>query len=162
MQDLKFKSKPGVLDQFLVLLALFPNFVPTNLVDGLIEMPDNVELVENHCGIGVVLSNDLDVWVPHVAADAFEILGPFRTKRGKKAGERGFCSLFTAPYELAGLQIIDIGQIDLAFLPGNFVNPNMSEIRQVPMCQTILDNVIHSRGYGAPRAVKELRHMFPG
>ena len=38
----------------------------------------------------------------------------------------------------------------------------MSEIRQIPMCQTILDHVINSRGYSAPGAVKELRHMFPG
>jgi hypothetical protein len=153
---------PGILDQFFVLSAFFPDFVSADLVNGLIEMSDNMKLVEDHRGIGCVLSYDLDIRVPHIATDAFEILDPLRAKRGKEAGEGGLCPFFTAPYELAGLQIIDIGQIHLTFFPGNFVDPNMGKIREIPMCQTILDHVINSRSHSPPRAIKELGHMFPG
>jgi hypothetical protein len=50
----------------------------------------------------------------------------------------------------------------LALFSGDFVNPDVRQIREVLMGQTILDHLVNSCGYGAPGATKKLCYMFPG
>ena len=52
--------------------AFLMDLVAADLVDGLHEMTDDVELVEHQHGLAGSVLDDVDIRLPHVAADAFE------------------------------------------------------------------------------------------
>lgn len=86
---------PGVLQsevpglrhqQFLVgRLALLPDLVPVDLVNGLAEMLNDVEFIEYQHRRGESCLDDIDVRLPHITADAFQLLGALFARLVEKA-----------------------------------------------------------------------------
>ena len=56
--------------QVLMILTLFVDFIPTDLINGTHQMTDNMELVKNEEGLGGILLNHIDIRTPHIATDA--------------------------------------------------------------------------------------------
>ncbi len=101
----------GAGQNALVFLAFLGNFLAPDLVYGLRELPNDVELVEDQDCLRSLGLDRLDVGRPHVAADTGKTGGPFGSEEVKERGEGVFGPFFTAPDEASRPQVIDIGQI---------------------------------------------------
>ena len=60
------------------------------------------------------------------------------------------------------MQIVDIGEVYMTFLPRYFVNADMSDAAEIPMLQAIINYHLDSGGNCSPGAVKQLGNGVSG
>jgi len=68
---------------------------------------------------------------------------------------------FAAPDECAGSQVIDIGEINMAFLPGNLIDAYVGDGTQIPLGKAEGNNIGDSGCYGSPKTLELASHLEP-
>lgn len=139
-RSLLFVSKvPWILEpdvsaagnQFLVLFALFVDLLAPHDINGLCELFDDVEFVEDQCCLRCLGFDRFDEGWPHIAADAFQLARSFRPEEVKEAVKAIAGPAFGTPDKSPSFQVIDIGEIHTTFLPGNLIDADVGYFRKV-------------------------------
>ena len=118
-------DEPRLVHQRLVLRPLLANLVASDLVERLHQVTHDVELVEHQYRLGRAVFDDLDVGLPHVAANAFN---GSRFLRPQELEERLQCRLrapLAAPQQALVLEVIDVGHVDMTALSRDLINADV-------------------------------------
>ena len=83
-------DEPRLVHQRLVGRPLLADFIPAHLVHGIHQVTHDVELIEHQHRLGRSVLDDVDVRLPHVAADAFECRRFLRSEEVEERVE-GLC-----------------------------------------------------------------------
>ena len=99
--------------------------------------------------------NDSNRVHPHIAADTWELLGPFLTEETEEFTECLLGSSLTAPDQSLCLKIIVIGQIPVSSSPGDLIYVPMGDPGDAPILEARDEDKIDGSGYCSPRTPVE-------
>ena len=155
-------DEPRLVHQRLVGRPLLTDLVASDLIDGLHEMAHDVELVEHEHRLGRAGLDDVDVRLPHIAANAFERRRFLRAEdvEERLEGLRG--APLPAPHQPLAFEVVDVGDVDVPAFSGDLIDPDVGHVVEIPMCQAIGDRLLDGRGHGVPRAPEQPRDLLPG
>ena len=146
--------KRVLVHQRLVLGSLLADLIAAHLVDGLHQVTHDVELVEDQHGLGRTVLDDVDVGLPHVAANAFERSGFLRPQIVEERLQRLLLSSFTAPHQSLALEVVDVGHVDVTALPRDLVDADVSQTLEVAIRKPVDNRLLDRGGYRPPGAMK--------
>ena len=167
---LRFGEIPGILQpdearlvhQRLVRRSLLADLVAADLVDRLHEMTHDVELVEHQHRLACSVLDDVDVRLPHIAADACEGRCFLRAEEVEERVEGVRRASLPAPHQPLAREVVDVGDVDVPALSGDLINADVGQMVEVPVRQADGDRLLDGRGHGAPRAPEQPRDLLPG
>ncbi len=96
--------------------ALLTDLVAAHLVDGLHQVTDDVKLVEHQHRLGRPVLDDVDIGLPHIAANAFEDSGFPRPEEVEERFEGLLGASLAAPHQALALEVVDVGDVDVTAL----------------------------------------------
>ena len=114
--------------------------------------------------LGTLLTNHVQIGLPHIRTDEFDLRGELVTDHSKEALEGCDSALFAHPQE-PGEPLVDLvhqGQVLVA--PGvlDFVHPDGADRRQDAMLQAPVNHVFDGIADLVPRSVERLGGLLPG
>lgn len=85
-----FQEDPTAVEQNVVLSGAFDcfDFIASDLIDGFVELPHDVEAIEDVKGLGSLFADHAQVGFPHVGADEFKFAAAFFAELVKEAQQR--------------------------------------------------------------------------
>ena len=99
----------GLRHQFLMRLPLIADLVPADLVHRFGEVLNDMKLVEHQNRVGRLGLDDIDVRLPHVATDAFDLFRALLTQPFEEILQRLLGATLAAPQQSAVLEIVNVG-----------------------------------------------------
>jgi len=135
-----------------------------DLVDGFAKVGHDMEAVDDLHSLTDNLGNDSQIRFPHVAADKTESCSPFFAKFLEESPQ-GFLGPFLSDPQQAlatGIDLVDQGQIFMAFFPGDFVNAEGHHVFQVAMRQTPCHGHLDRAEDIVPGSLKGNSVLLPG
>ncbi len=161
-----FQEQPPPLFEHILLLGglELPGFTSPDLVDCLVELPHDVEAVEDVQSVGGLLGNDLEIRRPHVTAHELELCAALLAELPEKA-QQCFCPpLRAAPQKAsgAGIELIDHGQVLLALEDGNFVDADLCDAIHASVGKTVINDELDGPKDAAPTGFEDVGRLLPG
>ena len=152
---------PGIREQIGLCLFQFGGFLLAHGVDGLQQVPDDMEFVEDQRGVGEHLPDDLRIRRPHVATNPLDAGAALGTQFPEEAPQGIGIPSVAAPQQPFLGQIVHLRMVDMPFSAADFVHPDDRQSVQIPVGETVGDRRLHSGPYGAPGHMEELSHHLP-
>jgi len=105
------------------LLMSQPSYLlPSDLIEGLIQMLDDMEAIKNQCGLRGMALNRCQIRSPHIQTDGLKGSSfPF-SQPSKEFIEGLLFSVQPHPEKSSSFPIIDQGEITMSLLARNFIN----------------------------------------
>ena len=121
-----FEKGPSAIHKDVPLSGGFElgHFHATDLINGLPELPHNVEAVQDIQGLRGFFGNDLQIRWPHIATDELELGRPLLSEHAEEAKKGLGSPLIAAPEKPSGsgIELVDHGEVLVAFEDGNLVS----------------------------------------
>src|SRR5216684_1534333 len=130
----------------------------------LIHLGDDVEAVEDVQRLGTFLTDHVQVRLPHVRANKLDLGSELLSDDGEETLE-GFEGAFLANPKQAGEPLVDLvdqGQVFVAFGVLDFIHTNGADRLQCAMFQAPADHILDSVAHLIPGSVERLRRFLPG
>ena len=80
-----------------MLFAFLADLISPDLLDRLHQMANDMKFIKNKACLRGAFLDDLDIGLPHIAADALEFACPFRPEILEKTAQGVFASFRSAP-----------------------------------------------------------------
>src|SRR5713226_6178066 len=135
-----------------------------DLIQRLIHLGDDVEAVEDVQRLGTFLTDHVQVRLPHVRANKLDLGSELLSDDGEETLE-GFEGAFLANPKQAGEPLVDLvdqGQVFVAFGVLDFIHTNGADRFQCAMFQAPADHILDSVAHLIPGSVERLRRFLPG
>ena len=132
-------------------------------VDCRVHVERDVEPVEHVEGVVSLLGDDLEVRLPHVAADEPQRLRPLPAEPPEEPQERLDAPRLADPQEprVRGVDLVDQGEIPMPVLPLDLVDAHGFNPRQILVRPAPGDGHGHRAEHAVPGGVKGRRHLAP-
>src|SRR5215212_1100372 len=149
----------GLIAVLLQLLGL----LGANLVDGLAEMHHDVEAIEHVQRLTRLLGNDFEVGLPQVATDELQRLAPWLAEPAEEAQQGPGLALLANPQQPSTrrINLVDEGQVAMAGLPLDLVDPDRADTRQVEMAAAPLNRHLHGLEDLVPVDQEDFGYLLP-
>lgn len=161
-----FQKQPAPLfkDVFLLGCLELSGFTSSDLVNRLVKLPHDMEAVEDVQSVGSLLGNDLEVRRPHITTDELELCASLLTELPEEAKQRFHPALWPAPQKSpgAGIELVNHGQVLLAFEDGNLVNANLCYVAEASVGKTPIDDELDRPKDAVPAGLEDVGRLFPG
>src|SRR5271165_596949 len=114
--------------------------------------------------LGTFLADHIQVGLPHIGADELDLRRELLTDDGEET-LKGFDGTFLADPEQAGEPLVDLvdqGQVLMAFGVLDFIHPDGADRLQSAMLQTPADDILDGVADLVPRSVERFGGFLPG
>jgi len=105
--------------------------------------------------------NDIDIVLPHVAADTYDSICPFLSPPLKESTKGVLVSVSATPDESFPFQVIDISMVSMPSLSADLINANESHMLIVFPCYSIGNGSLNGASYRVPGNIEKPGHLIP-
>jgi len=150
-------------DGFVASCGKFLGFLAADFIDRFEQLLGDVEAVEDVERGGQHGGDDVEVGLPHVGADHFDLCATLRSQGLEKAGERCGVAVFDDAEETAAaaVDLIDEGHVSVAFAVGDLIDPDGRDALQIPVFQAETDDPFHGAADVVPACLEAFGGFFP-
>lgn len=155
----------GVLEHFLVALAFHSSgFSSPNLIEGFVEVGDNVETVENVAGLRNLPGDHFQVRLPHVRANVADPGAPLRADHTEEAQQRTYIAFLCDMEQPSAVPLNLVHQSDVVVAPAPlpFIDANGFNPFKIAVFETIVDHRFDRSENRMPAGAKSLGGFLPG
>src|ERR1700723_2895124 len=142
-----FEQEPaGFLQYRLITIAIHASrFSGADIVESIVHFRDDMEAVEDVEGLRAFLTNDLQIWLPHVRADKQDFRRQFVSDQGEESLKRFDGSFLADPEQTSHPEIDLINQRQVLVAPCilDFIHADGVDGTQCPMSQPEGDDVLY-------------------
>ena len=160
------ENSPAAICQKILLSGRleFGNLQAPNLIDGLSELLHDREAIENIQGLRGFLRDDLQIRMPHVAANEPELGGTFFSEHAEEPEKGLDLSFGPAPEKPPepGIELIDHGEVLVSFENGDLVNSDLCHALERAVRKTIVDDHLDGSEDASPAGLEDGRNLVPG
>lgn len=86
------------------------------------EVRKDMKLVKHQQGLRRLVSDDIDVGLPHITAKTCQFRSPLRAECLEKGLLCFLAPAFAAPEKSSGAKGVDVGNVDMTAFAGNFID----------------------------------------
>jgi hypothetical protein len=153
-------SKDGVPAFVLQLTSL----LSANLINCLVHMHDDMKTVQEMNGLAGFLGDDLEVRLPHIAADKEQLRRPLFAEGSEKAQQGFDGSVLPHPQQSPAfaIDLVDDRQVLVTSLPEDLIDADGPHVGQISMGQAPLNGPFHRVKDLLPRRSEGDRGFIPG
>jgi len=121
------------------------SLITANLIDGFIELFDDVKTVEDVEGFWKHLGDHFKVRLPHIGADDFDLTAVFGAEVLKETSQRVFLTVFDdSEKSLASrVDLVDQRHIVMAFVISDFVDSKGGNILEFTVFEAVIDHPLY-------------------
>jgi hypothetical protein len=132
-----------------------------HLVNSLHEMANDMEFIKHDHSLPAILMDDIDIVLPHVAADSLNGGSAFLAPPLKESTQGVFVPMSTTPDEPFSLQIIDIGMVRMPFLSADLINADEPDSLVVFTCSPICNRSLYCASDRVPGDIEQSSYPIP-
>ena len=150
-------------DRFIALLLELASLAGSHLVDGLAHVGGHVEAVQHVHSAGCLACDDLQIGLPHVAADELQPLRPGLSELPEEHQQRLLLSVLAHPEQAPNpaVNLVHHRQELVPTLPKHLVHADGSDTFEVAMREAPVDGHLHRAKHRVPRRVKRDSDLLP-
>lgn len=161
-----FEEAPARMlqDLFVAVLLKPSGLLRSNLVDSFIHLAHEVKTIQDVYCRRSLLSNDLEVWLPHIATDKSESARALLPEHTEEAKKTLFSPIWSNPEESLEpfVNLVNQGEVLVPPLPLNLIDANGLNAFKRAMLESPLDGHGYRAIDGFPRCPKDRGDLFPG
>jgi hypothetical protein len=135
---------------------------PSDLVNGLQQVADNMELVEDDHLLPTALLDDIDIVLPHVAAHPLDGSCALFSPPLKEPPQGILIPVGASPYKPLLLEIVDLSVVDMTFLAADLINADESDTSVVFPLSAVSNRSVHRTPDRVPGDVEKSGNLVPG
>jgi hypothetical protein len=157
------KTPAGFLQEgFMPSSSHLPGFGGAHFIQGFVQFGDDVKPVQDVQRLGALLTNHVEVRLPHVGTDKLDFGRKFRSDHGEEPLEGCLGPLLSHPEQPGEVvDLVDQGQVLLPFGILNLVYADGKDGPQDAMCEAPLDHVLHRIKDFFPGGLERFGYLFP-
>src|SRR5580700_8601988 len=158
------QAPAGVLEgHWVALTTEFGGVLTARLVDGLVEVGDDVELVEDVDGLARVALDHLEVRFPHVAADHVQRVRAGLAEPREEGRDRRLRATLRHPEQAAafGVDLVDEREELVPLAVGDLVDAQRPNAVEVPVLEPVGDDPRDRAVHAVPGGAEGARRLGP-
>lgn len=134
-----------------------------NLVDGLVELGDDVETIQDVEGAAGASSDDVEVGSPHVAGNELDEGGACVAEHVEEAVQRFLGTLLADPEQAArtAIDLVDDGQELTALPDADLIDADGADAVEAAMAQAVFDHPMDRSIHHRPRRAEDRGDFAP-
>ena len=139
------------------------SFLSPNLINCLVHMHDDMKPVQDMNGLAGFFGDDLEIRLPHIAADEEQLRRPLFAESSEKAQQGFDGSVLPHPQQSPAftIDLVDDRQVLVTSLPENLIDADGPHVGQISMGQAPLNGPFHRVKDLLPCRAEGDRGFFP-